>query len=50
MNNMGQTSGPAPASETNINSIPTVKITAGQARLLSNLKNDEGRISINVFR
>lgn len=47
---MGDNNGPAPASETNINSIPTVKITAAQARPLSNLENDEDRRSLNVFR
>ena len=31
---MGENSGPAPASESNINSIPTVKVTAAQARML----------------
>jgi hypothetical protein len=31
---MGENSGPAPASETHINSIPTVKITTAQARML----------------
>ena len=34
---MGENSGPAPASETDITSIPTVRITAAQARMLSNL-------------
>ena len=31
---MGDNSGPAPASENRINSIPTVKITNEQARML----------------
>ena len=31
---MGDNGGPAPASETRINAIPTVKITAAQARML----------------
>jgi hypothetical protein len=30
---MGENSGPAPAPETRINSIPTVKVTAEQARM-----------------
>ncbi len=30
---MGENSGPAPAPENRINSIPTVKITAEQARM-----------------
>jgi hypothetical protein len=34
---MGENSGPAPASETRINSIPTVKITREQARMLFNI-------------
>jgi hypothetical protein len=34
---MGENSGPAPASETHINSIPTVKVTVAQARKLFNL-------------
>jgi hypothetical protein len=31
---MGENSGPAPASENLINTIPTVKITSAQARML----------------
>ena len=34
---MGENSGPAPASEMDIHSIPTVRITGAQARMLSNL-------------
>ncbi|CAF2547788.1 unnamed protein product [Rotaria sp. Silwood2] len=32
LNQMGENGGPAPASETRINSIPTVRVTAAQAR------------------
>jgi hypothetical protein len=34
---MGENGGPAPASENRINSIPTVKVTAAQARILFNI-------------
>ncbi len=36
---MGENSGPAPAPENRINSIPTVKITAEQARMWFNISS-----------
>lgn len=38
---MGENSGPAPAPENRINSIPTVKVTADQARMYSSLLSIE---------
>ncbi len=41
---MGETSGPAPASENRINSIPTVKVTAEQARMSFNIISENNLI------